>query len=184
MASQCALAAGDLGEARRLGEGCCDLPFYREEDHLATSRLIVVGLLSGAWDEALELCRALPRRAGSGPAGRSPATSATAPYAAATIHALRGNDDARADWMDVVETLETPGRPLEAVHFGEFFDALVLLHRGQAEDAVALLADPPEDVRPPLQRHVARLVRLRLGRGSGPRAASGGGRPVTTGRPA
>ena len=144
MASQCAVAAGHLREAHRLGEGLCDLPFYREEDHLATSRLIVVGLLTGAWDEATDL--SVLFRAGWERAGRPVAGNLrTAPYAAATVHALRGDDTARESWMEVVSTLRTPGRSLGMLHFGEFFDALVLLHRGQHAEAVALLEDPPED---------------------------------------
>jgi predicted ATPase/DNA-binding CsgD family transcriptional regulator len=144
MASQCAVAAGHLREAHRLGEGLCELPFYREEDHLATSRLIVVGLLSGAWDEAVELSELF--RAGWERAGRPIAGNLrTAPYAAATVHALRGEEAARASWMEVVSTLATPGRPLGMLHFGEFFDALVLLHRGQHDEAVALLAESPEE---------------------------------------
>jgi predicted ATPase/DNA-binding CsgD family transcriptional regulator len=144
MGSACAVAAGDLRTAHRLGEGLCDLPFYREEDHLATSRLIVVGLLSGAWDEAIRLSTMFQRgweRAGRPIAGNlSPA-----PYAAATVHALRGNDVERRRWMDVSATLTTPGRPRETIHFGDFFDAVVLLHRGQAPDAVRLLNEDPED---------------------------------------
>jgi predicted ATPase/DNA-binding CsgD family transcriptional regulator len=144
MASQCAVAAGHLREAHRLGEGLCDLPFYREEDHLATSRLIVVGLLTGSWDEAIELSEMF--RAGWERAGRPVAGNLrTAPYAAATVHALRGDDAARASWMKVVGTLRTPGRSLGMLHFGEFFDALVLLHRGQHAEAVALLVEPPEE---------------------------------------
>jgi predicted ATPase len=144
MASLCALSAGDLRAAHRLGEGLCDLPFYREEDHLGTSRLITVGLLSGSWDEAAEL--SVRFRAGWERAGRPIAGNLRpAPYAAATIHALRGEESARAQWMEVVDTLVTPGRPLSQQHFGEFFDALVLLHRGQPAEAVALLATPPEE---------------------------------------
>jgi hypothetical protein len=144
MASQCALAAGDLGEAERLGEGLRELPFYREEDHLATSRLIVVGLFSGDWDQAL--AQAEQFRAGWERAGRPLAGNLrTAPYAAATIRALRGDDVARADWMELVSTLEAPLRPLPPATFGKVFDALVLLHRGQAAEAVEVLADVPED---------------------------------------
>jgi predicted ATPase/DNA-binding CsgD family transcriptional regulator len=143
MASQCALAAGDLGEAERLGEGLRELPFYREEDHLATSRLIVVGLFSGAWDEAL--ARAEQFRAGWERAGRPLAGNLrTAPYAVATIHALRGDEDARRDWMELVATLSAPLRPLPSATFGKVFDALVLLHRGRSAEAVELLDDDPE----------------------------------------
>jgi predicted ATPase/DNA-binding CsgD family transcriptional regulator len=142
MASQCAVAAGDLRAAHRLGEGLCDLPFYREEDHLATSRLIVVALLSGAWDEAVALSELF--RGGWERSGRPVAGNLNpAPYAAATVHALRGDEPARASWMEVVGALRTPGRPLLTIHFGQYFDSLVLLHRGLSEDAVTVLADDP-----------------------------------------
>ncbi len=143
MGSQCAVAAGDLRTAHRLGEGLCDLPFYREEDHLATSRLMVVGLLSGSWDEAIGLSEQFERgweRAGRPIAGNlSPA-----PYAVSAVHGLRGDEAQRRRWRDVSTVLSTPGRPRDTIHFGEFFDALVLLHRGRADEAVALLHEEPE----------------------------------------
>jgi hypothetical protein len=46
-----------------------------------------------------------------------------------------------------VDALATPGRPLSEIHHGEFFDALVLLHAGRPEEAVSLLATPPEHFR-------------------------------------
>ena len=100
MGSQCALAAGDLGEARRLGEGLLDLPFYREEDHLATSRLIVVGLLEGTWDEAL--AQAEQFRAGWERAGRPlQGNLRPAHERASTIQAIRGDDIARVRWTTI-----------------------------------------------------------------------------------
>ena len=144
MASQCAIATGDLDEAERLAEGLRSLPFYREEDHLATSRLLTVGLFSGAWEQTLELAELF--RAGWERAGRPVAGNLRpAPYAVAVIHALRGDDAAREDWMRIVEVLETPGRPLAVVGFGSFMDSLVLLHRGEVADATRLLASPPEE---------------------------------------
>jgi hypothetical protein len=64
--------------------------------------------------------------------GRTPRAGnlRTGAYAAATVHGLRGDDDARAAWLDIVGALATPGRPLSEIQFGEFFDALLLLHRG------------------------------------------------------
>jgi hypothetical protein len=55
MAADCAVAAGDLPAARSLAERLRDLPFYREEGHLATARLLLVTVLAGDWSEALGL---------------------------------------------------------------------------------------------------------------------------------
>jgi hypothetical protein len=145
MASQCAVASGDLAEGRRLGTGLSELPFYREEGHLAMSRLVVVGLLTGEWDVALEQAEVFA--AGWERAGRPVAGNLrTAPYAAATIHALRGDDTARAGWMRIVEALVTPGRPLSTLRLSNYFDALPLVHRGLTAEALAVLHDEPENL--------------------------------------
>jgi predicted ATPase/DNA-binding CsgD family transcriptional regulator len=143
MATECAVAAGDLPAARRLAERLRDLPFYREEGHLATARLIVVTALAGDWSETAGLAERFLEgweRAGRPRAGNL----GQAAYAAATMHGLRGEDDVRAAWLDVVEALETPGRPASIIHFGEFFDGLLLLHRGRPEHAVEAMRTPPE----------------------------------------
>ena len=54
-AAECQRATGDLPSARRLAERLLDLPFCREEGHLATARLLVVAVLSGDWSEATGL---------------------------------------------------------------------------------------------------------------------------------
>ena len=132
MATECATAAGDLRTARQLAERVRDLPFHREEGHLATARLIVVATLAGDWDEVLVLAGQF--REGWERAGRPRAGNLTrSAYAAATVHGLRGDDDARAAWLEIVDALATPARPLSTMHFNEFFDALLLLHRGQGE---------------------------------------------------
>ena len=111
MAAECAIAAGDLRSARALAERSRDLPFYREEGHLATARLIVVTALAGDWDETVALADRF--REGWDRAGR-PRTGnlSRAAYAAATVHGLRGDEDARTAWLDIVDGLATPGRPL------------------------------------------------------------------------
>jgi predicted ATPase/DNA-binding CsgD family transcriptional regulator len=145
MAAECATAAGDLAGARTLAERLRDLPFYRQEGHLATSRLVVVTVLAGDWDEAAALSERF--REGWERAGRPRAGNLSrGAYAAATLHGLRGDDDARIAWLDVVTALQSPGRPLSELHFGEFFDALLLLHRGLAEQAAELLTTPPEQL--------------------------------------
>ena len=146
MATECATATGDLRTARKLAERVRDLPFHREEGHLATARLIVVATLAGDWDEAVALAGQF--REGWERAGRPRAGNLTrSAYAAATVHGLRGDDDARAAWLEIVDALATPGRPLSTMAFNEFFDALLLLHRGQGEAAMRLLRAPPEDFR-------------------------------------
>jgi len=143
MASECALAAGELREAQRLGEGLCNLSFVREEDHLATSRLVIVHLLSGEWDRGLDLAerfRASWEKAGSPVAGNL----RSAPYAAATICALRGDEAARRGWMSIVDTLATPGRPLASLRLGNVLEALALLHRAELPAALRTLTDDPE----------------------------------------
>ena len=139
-------AAGDLQDARRLAERIRDLPFHREEGHLATARLIVVTALAGDWDEALALAGQF--REGWERAGRPRAGNLTrGAYAAATVHGLRGDGEARAAWLDIVGALATPGRPISGLHFNEFFDALLLLHQGGNAAAAALLSTPPEQFR-------------------------------------
>jgi hypothetical protein len=142
MAAHCAVAAGDLRAARRNAERLRDLPFHREEGHLATRRLLVVTALAGNWDETITLAEQF--REGWERAGRPRAGNLrTGAYAAATVHGLRGDDDARAAWLDIVDALGTPGRSLAELHFGEVFDALLLLHRDLPQQAVQVLHTPP-----------------------------------------
>lgn len=147
-AAEAVLAAGDLAAARRLAVAARDLPFHREEGHLATSRLIVVTALAGDWDETLALAERFRdgwERAGR-PAGGSHGVSAAA---AAAVHGLRGDEAARAAWLDLVKVLEIPkpGWRLAEQNFGTFFDAWLLLHRGHPAEAAALLRTPPEEFR-------------------------------------
>jgi predicted ATPase len=146
MAAETAIAAGDLGAARELAEHIRDMPFYREEGHLATARLLVVTALAGDWDETAAFGERF--REGWERVGRPRAGNLSrGPYAAAAVCGLRGDDAGRGEWLTVVGALATPGRPLSDIHHGEFFDALVLLHAGRPADAATLLATPPEDFR-------------------------------------
>ena len=61
------------------------------------------------------------------------------------MYGLRGDDDARAAWLDIVGAVRPSGRPISAIHFGEFFDALLLLHRGLPDQVMHLMTTPPED---------------------------------------
>ncbi len=145
MAAECAMAMGDLAGARKLAEQSCELPFHREEAHLATSRLILVTALAGDWDETVTLGAQFLdgwERAGRPRAGNHGVSA----YAVAAVHGLRGDEAARAEWLGVVEGLKTPGRPFSEQHYDEFFDALLLLHQGLAERAVQRLSPAPEEL--------------------------------------
>jgi hypothetical protein len=144
MATECTVAAGDLRTARQLAECVRDLPFHREEGHLATARLIVVTALAGDWDEALTLAERF--REGWEQAGRPRAGNLTrGAYAAATVHGLRGDGAARSAWLAIVDAVATPGTSLRELQFGEYFDALLALHRGRTEQALRSLDTPPEE---------------------------------------
>jgi predicted ATPase/DNA-binding CsgD family transcriptional regulator len=146
MAAETAIAAGDLEAARELAEQVRDLPFYREEGHLATARLLVVTALAGDWDETVAFGERF--REGWERAGRPRAGNLNpGPYAAAAVCGLRGDDTGRAEWLVVVDALVTQGRPILEIHHSAFFDALVLLHGGRPEEAVTLLAAPPDNFR-------------------------------------
>lgn len=146
MAAETAIAVGDLTLARELAEQVRDMPFYREEGHLATSRLLVVTALAGDWDETAAFGAWFLE--GWERAGRPRVGNLNrGPYAAAAVCGLRGDDAGRQAWLAVVNALVSPGWPLSKIHHGEFFDALVLLHNGRPAKAVDLLATAPEDFR-------------------------------------
>jgi hypothetical protein len=63
------------------------------------------------------------------------------------VHGLRGDDAARTAWIEVVHCLTTPDQAVRSIQCYEFFDALLMLHRGQLADALRLLNTPPEDFR-------------------------------------
>jgi hypothetical protein len=146
MAAETAIGAGDLFAARKFAEEVRDLPFYREEGHLATSRLLVVTALAGDWDETAAFGERFLE--GWERAGRPRAGNLNrGPYAAAAACGLRGDDAGRASWMGVVDGLTRADKPIAEIHHGEFFDALVLLHHGHPADAMSLLSAAPEDFR-------------------------------------
>jgi len=146
MSAECAITIGDLRTAREMAERIRHLPFHREEGHLANARLMVVTALTGDWDETLALAGQF--REGWEQAGCPRAGNLSrGAYAAAAVHGLRGDEESRAVWLNIVEALATPGRPISELHVNEFFDALQLLHQGYADGAMRLLTTPPEHFR-------------------------------------
>ena len=147
MATECAIAAGDLRvgpAAGRTGPGPAVPPRGGPPGHRPADRRRppwrATGTRRSRWPSG-------SARDGSGPGGRAPGTSAAAPTPRRPCTACAGTTTPRTAWLDIVDALATPGRPLSAMHFGEFFDALLLLHQGRAAAAMELLSTPPEQFR-------------------------------------
>ncbi|OZM82802.1 LuxR C-terminal-related transcriptional regulator [Pseudonocardia sp. MH-G8] len=146
MAAESAIAAGDLGEARRLAERLRDLPLHREVGHVAVARLIVVCVLEGDWHRAIDAgtrFREGWERAGN---PRVP-TLRRAARAMATVHGMRGDTEARAEWLQIFSALVPTACQTDDQHCTVFFEGLLLLHLGRADEAVRLLEVPPQELR-------------------------------------
>jgi predicted ATPase/DNA-binding CsgD family transcriptional regulator len=146
MASEIALTAGDLSAARRYADTLAALPYHFEEGHLATARRLKVDALAGDVDRVLVDAERFRR--GWEQAGRPRSRNvAGGSLAVAMIHGLRGDDAARADWYEITVALGADVEFLGSCGSGyaPTFDAIVLLHRGDAEGALIRLADDPAD---------------------------------------
>jgi predicted ATPase/DNA-binding CsgD family transcriptional regulator len=140
---EASLGIGDLPAARRWARQLADHPLLAEIGHRATSWLLVVDALAGNVDEVLPVSvRFLDawQRAGS------PAGSVLGPAAVgvALIHGLRGAQDARHAWSAVLDQLDPS--PWRTHGYGAVFDAILMLHQGQAGQARERLAPEPGDV--------------------------------------
>ncbi|WP_344213665.1 ATP-binding protein [Nonomuraea bangladeshensis] len=141
--AEAALGAGDVQAARRWARQLADHPSLAEVGHRATCRLLMVAALAGDVDEALTgSVRFLDawQRAGS------PARSILAPAAAgvAMIHGLRGDHDARRAWQEILGRLGTS--PEHTYGYGAVFDTMLLLHHGQAAEALERMAPEPRQM--------------------------------------
>ncbi|MEO3927605.1 LuxR C-terminal-related transcriptional regulator [Micromonosporaceae bacterium B7E4] len=143
MATEASLGAGDLPGARRWARQLADHPLLAEVGHRATSWLLVADALAGNVDEVL---------AGSGrfleawQRAGSPARPVLGPAAAgvAMIHGLRDDREDRRVWSAVLKQLGTP--PEHIYGYGAVFDAMLLLHHGQAAEALERLEPEPGEV--------------------------------------
>jgi predicted ATPase/DNA-binding CsgD family transcriptional regulator len=147
MTAETALATGDLPTARRFAQRVADIPFLREEGHLATARRIKVEALAG--DLPLVVALSEPFHEGWSRAGRPRATNlSTTAEAVVFVHGLRGDDEAADEWREVALLLAR--RDYEDgcdSGYVAYFEALLMLHRGEAERARARLARQPDDLR-------------------------------------
>ncbi|MEO3796990.1 LuxR C-terminal-related transcriptional regulator [Nonomuraea sp. B10E15] len=143
IATEAGLGAGDVPGARRWARQLADHPSLAEVGHRATCRLLMVDALAGHVDEVLAGSVRFSeawRRAGS------PTVSLLCPAVAAVamIHGLRDDHDARREWQDILDRLGTP--PEHTYGYGAVFDAILLLHRGQAPQALERMAPEPRQV--------------------------------------
>jgi predicted ATPase/DNA-binding CsgD family transcriptional regulator len=148
MASEIALAAGDFPAARHYALTPERLSFQSEDAHLATSRILKVDAMAGAVDRVL--ADGARFRAAWQRAGRPVATNlAGAAYAVAMVHGLRGDDEARADWVEVTRQLGVTLDQMSGCSTGyvPMMDAIVDVHRGEAARAVRRLESDPADFR-------------------------------------
>jgi hypothetical protein len=132
---------GDLPAARRWGEQLRDLPLLAERGDFATSRLLVADALAGNVDAVLGGSRRFLdawQRSGS----RHASNLAMAADAVAMVHGLRGDDGARAEWLAVVLRMA----PEQGAGHHAVFGAIVLLHHGRVEEALAELAHQPGEI--------------------------------------
>ncbi|MGH9209990.1 MAG: ATP-binding protein [Acidimicrobiales bacterium] len=145
MAVETSIGVGDLHAARRWGRQMRDLPLLAEVGHFATSRLLVAEALAGdVEDTVVDSDRFLDSWTHSG-RPRAPSLGTTA-AAVAMVQGLRGDDDAWAEWLAVVDELGVPAE--RKAGYGPTFDAIVLLHRGQATLALEGLAADPDEPAP------------------------------------
>ncbi|MFC5833374.1 ATP-binding protein [Nonomuraea insulae] len=140
MVTEAELGAGDLPGARRWARRLADHPALAEVGHRAP---LMVEALAGNVGEVLAgSIRLLDAWRGAG----SPARSYLGPAVAgvAMIHGLRGDHDAQREWQQILNQL---GTPPEYFHgYGAVFDAMLLLHRGQAPEALQRMGPEPGQV--------------------------------------
>ncbi|MDP9219967.1 MAG: ATPase, partial [Actinomycetota bacterium] len=148
MAAEVDLAAGDLAGAAAHADALAGLPFYRDEDHLALSRRLIVDALAGHFDHVVRTGERF--RTGWERAGRPVAPNlARTSYAVAMVHGLRGDDDRRAAWVRLTIDLGIDAEQLAGHQRGwpPVLDSLLALHRDDPATAVRRLAadiDDPE----------------------------------------
>ncbi|MFB9677484.1 ATP-binding protein [Streptosporangium vulgare] len=141
--TEASLGTGDLPGARRWARQLADHPLLAEVGHRATGWLLVADAMAG---NVKEILTGSVRFLDAWQQAGSPARSVLGPPAAAVamIHGLREDQDAWREWSAVLNQLDpSPGN---TYGYGAIFDAMLLLHRGQAPQALERLAPEPGEV--------------------------------------
>jgi predicted ATPase/DNA-binding CsgD family transcriptional regulator len=136
MATATSIGVGALPAARQWGRQLRDLPLLAEVGHVATSRLLVADALAGhATDVILASRRFLDAWTQAG----HPKAPSFGPAAAAVamIHGLRGDHAARDNWLAIIDQLGVTAERRSG--YGPAFDAIALLHHGDAALALERL---------------------------------------------
>ncbi|MET9610746.1 LuxR C-terminal-related transcriptional regulator [Streptomyces sp. NPDC006512] len=143
MAAATAVGTGELEAARRWGGQLAGRPQLAEVGDHATSWLLVADAFAGDADAVLtSSVRFLDAWE---QAGRQRSFSlGPAAAAVAMIHGLRGDHEARAAWLTITDL--TGGKEDHHHGHGAVFDAMVLLHHGDAHAALERVAPEPEQV--------------------------------------
>ncbi|GAA1709185.1 ATP-binding protein [Nonomuraea bangladeshensis] len=140
MVTEAALGAGDVPDACRWARQLDAHPSLAEVGHRAP---LMVDALAGNIEEVLTgSVRLLDawRRAGS------PARAHLGPAVAAVamVHGLRDDHDAQRDWREILDRLDVS--PERAHGYAAVFDGMLLLHRGQAREALERMAPEASEV--------------------------------------
>jgi len=142
MSTGCAVGVGDLTLAARFGGRILALPYYAEEQHLATTRLLIVDALAGNLDRCALMAGRF--REDWDRAGRPFASNLSAPALSASVaFGLLGDDAAAAEWRAVTDLLLTGPERDEEFDLSSL-EVIVLLHRGRFDEAVRRLTRDPE----------------------------------------
>lgn len=143
MAAATAVGAGELSAARRWGARLADQPQLADVGDHATSWLLVADAFAGRADEVLTgSVRFLDAWETT---GRQRSFSlGPAAAAVAMVHGLRGDHEARATWLAITD--RAGGKEDHRHGHGAVFDAMVLLHHGDAHAALDRVAPEPEQV--------------------------------------
>jgi len=148
MAAEISLTAGNFAAAREFADTLARLSFHSEDGHLATTRRMKVDALAGDLHRVLQ--DAARFRRGWERAGRPVATNlGGGSYAVVMTHGLRGDDEARDEWLRITSDLGADDVWIEGCGTGyaPTFDAIVSLHRGDVAAAFDRLSDDPAGFR-------------------------------------
>jgi len=141
MSTESALAAGELRSARRFAERSRSLPMHHEIPHVGGARFMLVTALAGTWTDTLAVAELF--REGWVRAGRPRLGTLRRSVAAViTVHRMRGDDAAAAQWQDIFDAISAPEESRQGDNrCRQVFDAMLHLHRGDHGAAVAAVRD-------------------------------------------